>query len=33
MARPLPQVSRRWMSVALVVLIALALGFTIWKHG
>ncbi len=30
MSRPLPAVSRRWMSIALLALLALALAYSIW---
>lgn len=30
MSRPLPAISRRWMSIALVAMLAVALAFTIW---
>jgi hypothetical protein len=30
MSRPLPAVSRRWMTIALVAMLAVALAFSIW---
>lgn len=30
MSRPLPAVSRRWMSIALVAMLVLALAYSIW---
>ena len=30
MSRPLPAVSRRWMSIALSALLVLALAYSIW---
>ncbi len=30
MSRPLPAISRRWMSIALLALLLVALAFTIW---
>jgi hypothetical protein len=30
MSRPLPAVSRRWMSIALLALLVLALAYSIW---
>ena len=30
MSRPLPAVSRRWMSIALLALLAVALAYSIW---
>ena len=30
MSRPLPAMSRRWMSIALLALLALALAYSIW---
>ena len=29
--RPLPQVSRRWMTVALLAMLALAVAVAIWR--
>lgn len=28
--RPLPALTRRWMSIGLIVLVALAIGFSVW---
>jgi hypothetical protein len=30
MSRPLPAVSRRWMSIALLALLVLALAYSVW---
>jgi hypothetical protein len=30
MSRPLPAMSRRWMSIALLALLVLALAYSIW---
>jgi hypothetical protein len=30
MSRPLPAVSRRWMSIALLAMLVLALAYSIW---
>ncbi len=32
MSRPLPAVSRRWMSIALLALLALAIAYSIWQQ-
>jgi hypothetical protein len=31
MSRPLPAVTRRWMTIALVALVVLAIAFAIWR--
>lgn len=31
MSRPLPAASRRWMSIALLALLALALAYSFWR--
>ncbi len=31
MSRPLPAVSRRWMSIALVAMLMVALAYSIWR--
>ncbi|MET3803905.1 hypothetical protein ABIB25_000891 [Nakamurella sp. UYEF19] len=31
MSRPLPSVSRRWMSIALVAMLVVALAYSIWR--
>jgi hypothetical protein len=31
MSRPLPAVSRRWMSIALVAMLIVALAYSIWR--
>lgn len=28
--RPLPAITRRWMSIALVLLLVVAVGFAVW---
>lgn len=30
MSRPLPEITRRWMSLALIALVLIAVGFAIW---
>jgi hypothetical protein len=29
-SRPLPAITRRWMSIALIALVLIAVGFAIW---
>jgi hypothetical protein len=29
-SRPLPAISRRWMSIALLAMVLIAVGFAIW---
>ena len=31
MSRPLPALSRRWMSIALLAMLVIALAFSIWR--
>lgn len=31
MKRPLPAISRQWMTIALIVLVLVAIGFAIWN--
>lgn len=31
MSRPLPAVSRRWMSLALLAMLVVALAYSIWR--
>lgn len=31
MSRPLPAVSRRWMSIALLAMLIVALAYSIWR--
>ncbi len=31
MSRPLPAVSRRWMSIALLAMLVVALAYSIWR--
>lgn len=30
MSRPLPEVTRLWMTIALVVMVLVAVGFAVW---
>lgn len=32
MSRPLPAASRRWMTIALLALLAIALAFSLWHQ-
>ena len=31
MSRPLPAVSRRWMTIALLAMLVLALAYSLWR--
>ncbi len=31
MSRPLPAISRRWMTIALLAMLVVALAFSIWR--